>query len=96
MTGLSPDDMVDSVDPETAEVRSVNALQHALISHCSKQEDFVTDHTSLVDGVFRLFIANDNTPMTPIEISEKIHRPAETIIRTLAGIKGLQRHSSGQ
>ncbi len=84
---LSPDDMVDSVDPETAEVRSVNALQHALISHCSKQEDFVTDHTSLVDGVFRLFIANDNTPMTPIEISEKIHRPAETIIRTLAGMK---------
>jgi hypothetical protein len=84
---LNPDSMVDAIDPQTAEVTSVDALQHALISHCSKQEDFVTDHTSLVDGVFRLFIANGNTPMTAVEISEKIHRPAETIIRTLAGLK---------
>jgi hypothetical protein len=86
-TDLSPDDMVDAVDSQTAEVQSVNALQNALISHCSKQEDFVTDHTSLVDGVFRLFIANGNTPMTAVEISDKIHRPADTIIRTLAGMK---------
>jgi hypothetical protein len=84
---LAPDDTVDAIDPVTAEVSSVDAMQHALISHCSKQDDFVTDHTALVDGVFRLFIANSNTPMTAVEISEKIHRPPETIIRTLAGMK---------
>ncbi len=84
---LNPEDVVDSIDPVTAEVRAVDALQHALMSHCAKQDDFVTDHTSLVDGVFRLFVANGNSPMTPAEISDKIHRPADVIIKTLAGMK---------
>ena len=84
---LDPDDMVDSIDPVTAEVREVDALQHALMSHCAKQADFVDDHTSLVDGVFRLFVANGNSPMTPVEISDKIHRPADVIVKTLAGMK---------
>lgn len=84
---LNPDDRVDSIDPLTAEVRAVDAMEHALMSHCAKQDDFVNDHTSLVDGVFRLFVANGNTPMTPVEISDKIHRPADVIIKTLAGNK---------
>jgi hypothetical protein len=77
--------MVDWVDPVTAEVQRVDGVQHALISHCAKQEAFITPHTTVVDAIFRLFLANGNSPLTPIEMADHLGRPAETILRTLAG-----------
>jgi hypothetical protein len=84
---------IDWVDPETAEVQRVDALQNLLITHCAKQPDFVTINTSMVDAVFRLFLADGNAPLTPIELSKKTGKSADTILRTLAGpivYKGLR------
>lgn len=83
---------VDWIDPETAEVRRIDPLQRAL-QEASQKEDFITAHTSLVDAVFRVFLANGNMPLTPIELGETIGRPPMTILRTLAGrnvYKGLR------
>ncbi len=77
--------MIDWIDPETAEVHSVDGLQHVLMTHCAKQPGFVTLNTSLVDAVFRLLLANGNNPLTPIQLGEATGRPPETILRTLAG-----------
>lgn len=77
------DQLVDWVDPHTAEVHRVAGLQHVLITHCAKQPDFITEHTAMIDAVFRLFLANGNTPLTPQELSVQLGRPAETILRTL-------------
>ena len=82
---LNTDEMIDWVDTQTGEVQQVDGLQHVLISHCAKQADFTLGHTSLIDGVFRLLLANGNNPMTPVELGEHLNRPAETILRTLAG-----------
>ncbi len=82
---LPEDHMVDWVDPETAEVQRVDGLQHILISHCAKKEDFITEHTTLVDAVFRLFLANGNVGLTPLELATQLGRPPETILRTLSG-----------
>jgi len=76
---------IDWVDGETAEVTTVDGLQHTLITHCARQPDFVTKNTSLVDAVFRIFLANGNSPLTPEELAKMIGRPPETILRTLAG-----------
>ena len=76
---------IDWVDPETAEVRQLDGLQHTIISHCAKQEGFLSEHTALVEGVFRLLLVNGNTPMTPEELSVRLNRPAETILKTIAG-----------
>ena len=78
---------VDWVDPETAEVQQVDGLQHMLISHCAKEPGFITEYTSLVEAVFRLFLANGNTPMSPVELSEQLNRPPDTILRTLSGMR---------
>lgn len=88
-------ELVDAVDPETGEVQMVDGLQHVLQTHCALLPDFLTEHTSLVDAVFRVFIANGNRPLTPEELAEKIGRPGQgsTILRTLAGqrvYKGLR------
>lgn len=84
---LQVGDEVDWVDPETAEVQVVDGLQHVLITHCAKQADFIPEHSTLVDAVFRVFLANGNMPLTPIELSERLGRPADTILKTLSGTR---------
>jgi hypothetical protein len=90
---MDGEDKVDWVDPETAEVQQVDGLQHVLISHCAKEPSFITEHTSVVEGVFRTFLANGNTPLTPVELSEHLGKSPETILGTLSGqrvYKGLR------
>jgi hypothetical protein len=84
---------IDWVDPVTAEVKIVDGLQDTLMTHCAKQDDFLTNHTTLVDAVFRTFIAHGNMPMSPAQLEDIIGKPAETILRTIGGIqvyKGLR------
>ena len=82
-------DEVDVVDAETAEVRKEDEVQHVLRVHCSRQPDFITSYTSLVDAVFRVFIANGNQPLSPEELADRVGRPgqANTILRTLSGAR---------
>jgi hypothetical protein len=78
---------IDWIDPVSAEVRSIDGIQHALVSHCSLQPDYIGPHTTLVDAVFRVFLANGNVPLTVSEIALKINRPAMTMLRTLSGTR---------
>jgi hypothetical protein len=88
---------VDWVDPDTAEVQSVDGLWHTLRTHCSLQQDYIADETPLTDAVFRIFLANGNAPLTPVQLAAKLHRPPEKILRVLGygrvyeGIKPCER-----
>jgi hypothetical protein len=85
--------LIDWIDPETAEVRQLDGLQHTIISHCARQADFLNEHTALVEGVFRLLLANGNAPMSAEELGRRLNRPADTILKTIAGsrvYKGLR------
>jgi len=82
---LSLNEKVDWVDPETAEVQRVDGIQHVLITHCAKETDFITYQTTLVDSVFRTFLANGNNPLSSAELSEQLGRPAKIILKTIAG-----------
>jgi len=77
---------VDWIDPDTAEVTRVDALWQSLRSHCSQRPDFIAENPPLTDAVFRVFLANGNTPLSPIELHEILgrHTP-EVILRTLGG-----------
>jgi len=78
---------IDWIHPETAEVQKVDALQHTLIEHCSKEPDFITPYTTIVEAIFRTFLANGNAPMTPKDLELQTGKPARTILRTIAGHK---------
>jgi len=84
---LDNDEVIDWVDPKTAEITQVDGLQHILITHCAKQEDFLSNKTALVDSVFRILLANGNKPMTPEELGDVLNRPPSTILRTLSGVR---------
>ncbi|GAB4504594.1 MAG: hypothetical protein Fur0043_15880 [Anaerolineales bacterium] len=93
LSDLPEGQMIDWVDPKTAEVKQVDGVQHLLMSHCAHQPDFLTDHTALVEAVFRLFLTNDNASMTSEELGARLNRPPETVLRTLSGprvYKGLR------
>jgi len=79
--------VIDWIDPETAEVHQMDGLQHIIIDHCAKQAGFLDEHTVLVEGVFRLLLANGNAPMTPEGLSRALNRPADTILKTIAGAR---------
>ena len=84
---LNTDEQVDWVDAETVEVQRVDGLQHVLITHCARQESFITQQTTLVDSVFRLFLANGNVPLTPVELAEQLGRQPMVILKTLSGLR---------
>ena len=86
-------EMIDWVDPKTAEVKPVDGIQHTLMSHCARRPEFLTDQTAIVEAVFRLFLTNGNNPMTAEELGIRLNRPPQTILRTLSGprvYKGLR------
>ena len=85
--GVEEGETIDWVDPVTAEVKAVEGVQNALMTHCVRQPDFLTAHTALVEAIFRLFLANGNMPMTSKELGTRLNRPADTILRTLAGAR---------
>ncbi len=78
-------EQVDHVDPETAEVTQLDRIEDVLISHCARQAEYLTRQTSLVNAIFRVFLSNQNTPMSPEQLGEQLGRPARMILRTLSG-----------
>lgn len=80
-------ELIDWVDPETAEVKQVDGVQHALISHCALMPEFLSERTAMVESVFRTFLANGNIPMSAEDLSKRLGRPADTILKTISGAR---------
>ena len=78
-------EVIDWVDADTGEVSQVDGLWHSLRVCCSQKPEYVDDLTPLTTAIFRTFLANGNTPMSPRELGEALNRPAETILRTIGG-----------
>lgn len=77
--------MIDWVDPMTAEVKPVDGVQHALMSHCALLPEFSDERTAVVEAIFRNFLVNGNVPLSAEDLARKLGRPADTILRTIAG-----------
>lgn len=81
-----PEQIFDWIDPDTGEVFQINLLWYFLHKHCRQQPYFIDQLTPLTTAIFRTFIANNNTPLTPLEIYQEIHKKTpEVILRTIGG-----------
>lgn len=81
---LAEGDTLDWVDPETAEVQQMDPLVQAL-NDLVEETDF--SQMPLVDAVFKVFLTNGNSPLSPNELSDIVGRPAKTILRTFSGVR---------
>jgi hypothetical protein len=96
-SNLSEGHLIDWIDPETAEVRQMDGLQYILIQHCAQQDGFLDEHTVMVEAIFRLLLANGNSPMSAEELGARLKRPADIILKTIAGprvYKGLRPYAA--
>jgi hypothetical protein len=80
----APAQDIDWVDPYTGEVKKVDILWDVMRGCCSQNADYITPQTPLVFAVFLTFVANDNAPLSSVELEEALgHKSASTILRTL-------------
>jgi hypothetical protein len=86
LANLEAGSVIDYIDPTTGEVTQLDELQLA-VRQAAQDPNFINPQTSLVDSVFRVFLANNNTPLTPRELSEKTGRSAITILKTFSGTR---------
>jgi methyltransferase-like protein len=78
---------VDLVDPDTAEVRQVDSFQFAMQTYFSQLPDDFVKHSSLVDAVFYVLLANANKPMSAQELAERVQRDPDTVLKTISGTR---------
>ncbi len=76
---------VDWIDPDTAEVRQTDALRECLRTRCGNDPEFINEKLPIVSACFRVFLANNNTPLSPNELHQLLPwKSAETILQTLS------------
>jgi len=80
-------ELIDWIDPNTAEVTQVDGLWHSLRTDCSTKPDYVNDSTPLTTAIFRTFLANGNEPLSAVELSSRLRRAADVILRTIGGLQ---------
>jgi hypothetical protein len=83
--GIKEDQMIDWIDPVTAEVKQIDGLHFIVTSHCALQQNFLNEHTTLVDAVFRVLISSGNIPISAEELGKKLGRQPDILLKTLAG-----------
>ena len=77
---------VDWVDPDTGEVHRTDALRECLRTRCANDPEFINERLPIASACFRIFLANNNSPMSPQELSQLIlWRSPQEILRTLGG-----------
>ncbi len=83
--GRPPGEKIDWIDKMTGEVRQVAGLEYVIHLHCSKRTDYVTQAPTLMEAVFRVFLSNENAPMTPRQLAPIVGYPAKQILQVLSG-----------
>jgi hypothetical protein len=77
---------VDWVDPETGEVHRTDALWECLRTRCANDPDYINERLPVVSACFRVFLANNNSPLSPRELNQLLPwKSAESILQTLGG-----------
>lgn len=77
---------VDWIDPDTGEVRRTDALRECLRTRCANDPHYINERLPLASACFRIFLANNNTPLSPNELHQLLPwKSPESILQTLAG-----------
>jgi len=77
---------IDWIDPQTAEVKRVDALWQSIRACCRHKPDYIIPSMPLTGCILRALVATDNTPLSATELYEHIGKGSpETILRILTG-----------
>jgi hypothetical protein len=81
--GHSPEE-VDYIDPTTGEVFRLDSLRETILAESRWEPDYINNSLPLMQGVFRVFLAENNLPLSPVDLAHHLgRRDPETILRVL-------------
>lgn len=75
---------VDYIDPATGEVSRMDTLRETIIAESRWEPDFINASLPLMQGIFRVFLAENNRPLTAVELAQRLNRhDSDAILRVL-------------
>ncbi|MBI4670089.1 MAG: hypothetical protein HY741_00255 [Chloroflexi bacterium] len=80
MYSLEEARLVDHVDPETGQVKRMDALLDCASAECGHAPEFLNPKMPLTRAIFRAFIAAGNEPQSAEEIYARIKKGSPNII----------------
>jgi len=83
-TGQTMEDQIDWIDWDTGEVTRVDGLQYVITTHCSKQPGYLLQAPTLVEAIFRAFLANANQPLSARKLAPMVGHQPEQVLRVLS------------
>lgn len=78
-------ELLDYVDADTGEVRSVTRMVQVIRTERADDPTFIEPRMPISEAIFRVFLLNDNHPLTPVELAAKIDRKPAEILAYLGG-----------
>lgn len=75
----------DFVDEQTGEVQQVTQAMQVIRAERADDPTFISTRTPVAEAVFRIFLLNNNQPLTPVELAARIERKPSEILNQLGG-----------
>lgn len=85
LAGSPVDEAFDFVDEDTGEVKRVTRAMQLIRTERADDPTFISPRLPLAESVFRVFLLNDNQPLTPVELATRIGRKPSEILAQLGG-----------
>jgi hypothetical protein len=80
-----PTELYDYIDAMTAEVTRVDPVLHIIRTQNANDPNFITSRTPVAEAAFRVFLVNNNQPLTPMEMGTRMNRKSSEILAQLGG-----------
>jgi hypothetical protein len=80
-----PTELYDYIDAMTAEVTRVDPVLHIIRTQNANDPNFITSRTPVAEAAFRVFLVNNNQPLTPMEMGARMNRRSSEILAQLGG-----------
>jgi hypothetical protein len=75
----------DAIDDDTGEVQHITRAMQVIRSERANDPTYISPRTPVAEAAFRLFLLNNNKPLTPIELASRIGRKPSEILAQLGG-----------
>ncbi len=85
LSDLPLNETFDFVDDGTGEVFKVTRAMQMIRAERATDPTFIGERTPVAEAAFRMFLLNNNQPLTPTDLAARINRKPSEILNQLGG-----------
>ena len=78
-------EVIDFIDPQTGEVELANGVLQLIRNENAKDPTFISTKTPVFEAAFRIFLINNNSPLTAKELAARIGRKSQDVLNQIGG-----------